>query len=435
MTSMMDRTAATQPTAAAYDVTVIGGGASGLAAALSAASHGASVLLVERDVEPGLPILVTGNGRCNISNARLDARRYRHPDIFEAVAGAHPEADIERFFSSLGLVMAQEGGGRLYPVTRRADSVRDVLLSGLSRAGVHTRCCCELVSPQYDESQRAWTLTLCEPAHPLAAKASSDHKTRIRALRRAHAAATMRESRITSRSVIIATGGGSSHIASLFNISHTQEAPALCPLACISPLDGLALNELDGLRVHASLALMRKGACIAFESGEVLFRPYGISGIAAFNLSRVAHQGDRIELDLFPHLSAQDLQRLLRDRAGAIGPYTGSASWFDGLLARPLSCALVPLINREHDTLIGTSRLLHALPLSVQGPAEPKQAQVTSGGIPFTSCEIPSLRITDGQHPRLFACGEALDMDADCGGYNLAWAWLSGMRAGTGAAR
>ena len=421
--------------AAAYDVTVIGGGASGLAAALSAASHGASVLLVERDVELGLPILVTGNGRCNISNARLDSHRYRHPDIFEVIAGSNPEGDIESFFSDLGLVMTQEGDGRLYPVTRRADSVRDVLLSGLSRAGVDTRCCCELASPQYDENQQIWTLTLREPTHPLAIKPTGDHKARIRALRRVRAAASIREIRTTSRSVIIATGGGSSRVASLFNIPHTQEAPALCPLACTSPLDGLALKELDGLRVHASLALIRKSACISFESGEVLFRPYGISGIAAFNLSRIARQGDRIELDLFPHLSTQDLQHLLRDRADAIGPYTGSASWFDGLLARPLSRALTPQINREHDALIGASRLLHALPLSVQGTAEPKQAQVTTGGIPFTSCEIPSLRITVGQHSQLFACGEALDMDADCGGYNLAWAWLSGMRAGTSAAR
>ena len=97
----------------ACDVAIIGGGASGLAAALSAARAGASVLVIERDVEAGLPILATGNGRCNVSNARLDPARYLHPEAARAVMGPAPEAELEGFFASLGLMTAREGAHRL----------------------------------------------------------------------------------------------------------------------------------------------------------------------------------------------------------------------------------------------------------------------------------------------------------------------------------
>lgn len=426
----MSHIAATQQPAAAYDVIVIGGGASGLAASLSAASNGASVCVIERDVEAGLPILATGNGRCNISNARLSSYHYRHPEAFDAVAGPCPEDTLARFFSQLGLLIEAEDEGRLYPITGRADSVRDALLNATRRAGVTIRCGSQLTEVRYLKDGSQWEISLLEPLHKLHAKTGRDHKTQLRSLRRAFSEAALCKRIVRARSVIIATGGDSKAIASQFDLPCTQIAPVLCPIACSSAYPDLKLSSLDGLRVHGSLSLLRNGVSISFQSGEVLFRSYGISGIAAFNLSRLVQPDDRIELDLFPTLNEAGVLDMLHERERVLGAYTGEAQWLDGLLARSLSQQLCEHIGTSDDPLARIAGILHAFPLQVQGTAETKQAQVARGGIPLSACDLSTLSVTAALHPRLFACGEALDMDADCGGFNLAWAWLSGLRAG-----
>ena len=440
------------------DVAVIGGGASGLAAAIAAARAGAAVCVIERDVEAGLPILATGNGRCNLSNARLDPARYRHPEAFRAVAGAAPEAQVAEFFESLGLLMAEEAEGRLYPVTRRAESVRDVLLSGCARAGAALRTCCTPAAARHDAAAGAWRLTLREPTAPLRPKRSVDAHAALRAKRRALGAAELGERSLTARRVIVACGGDAAEAAALFGLPHLAEEPVLCPLACApaanapaacaptacaptacAPAAGrLRLEELDGLRVEGALALLRGPARepVAREAGEVLLRSYGVSGIAAFNLSRHARPGDLLELDLFPALTDGELAALLRRREGLIGPLAGAGpGWFDGLLAPALGAAIGATAAAASDPLACSARLCKHLELEVLGPACPEQAQVRRGGVPLAIIDPTTLAALPGTAPALHICGEALDMDADCGGYNLAWAWLSGMRAGESAAR
>ena len=124
---------------ATYDVIVIGGGASGLAAALTSARAGARTAIVECDVDCGLPILATGNGRCNLSNERLRPARYRHPVIARAVLGEHPEETLAAWFDSIGIWTTSDEG-RLYPMSKRAESVRDALLAACERADVAKLC-------------------------------------------------------------------------------------------------------------------------------------------------------------------------------------------------------------------------------------------------------------------------------------------------------
>ncbi len=427
-----------------YDIVIIGGGASGLAAAISGARAGARVCVLERDVEAGLSILATGNGRCNISNAKLDARRYRHPEVVRSAFGAHPEADIEAFFSSLGLMMAEEGEGRLYPITRRAESVRDVLLAACVREGVEIRTCSELVAAQLAEEEadganadgRRWELTVSEPAAPLSFKRGKDAKAAIRNARKAAAEAPRTQRVLNSRAVIVACGGASEHVCQVLDIPHQPTNPVLCPIVCrLDHAQAPSLDTLDGLRLHAMLTLVHGGAAVAFEEGEVLFRAYGISGIAAFNLSRRIQTGNTIELDDFPAMNTAQLTRVLQDRERMIGPYTGDPSWFDGLLARPLAEVICKLTGNIDQPLTQLSAHLHRLALRVDGTTEHSQAQVHRGGIPFSAIDLDTFAIqSNTATPGLFACGEALDMDADCGGYNLAWAWLTGIRAGTSAA-
>ena len=119
---------------AQVDVAVIGGGASGLAAAITAAEAGARVVIIERALECGRSILATGGGRCNLANANLSAERYRHPGFVSAVCGERFLPDVLGFFSACGLAVAEEEGGRLYPVTREASSVREVLVARADRA-------------------------------------------------------------------------------------------------------------------------------------------------------------------------------------------------------------------------------------------------------------------------------------------------------------
>ena len=118
------------------DVCVIGGGAAGLAAAIAAAEDGASVVVLERSAECGRAILATGNGRCNFSNARLAWERYNDPAFIEAVCGPGFGQDVLSFFEECGLAWAEEEGGRLYPLSRQAASVREVLLGHAARSGV-----------------------------------------------------------------------------------------------------------------------------------------------------------------------------------------------------------------------------------------------------------------------------------------------------------
>lgn len=431
------------PISPIYDVAIVGGGASGLAAAISAARRGATVCVIERDVEAGLPLLATGNGRCNISNAALDARHYRHPESVRLLFGTRPEQDIADFFDSVGLILVQEDEGRLYPVTRRAESVRDALLSSCKRLGVEIISCATLAHAKQDD---VWDLTLNASESPLSFKRGRDFKSHIRNARKALAEARRTERLLRARSVVLAVGGRSHDTCKMLGIPHIEEEPVLCPIACKLDIPlahaskrECALERLDGLRVEAMLTLMRNGAAIAYEQGEVLFRPYGISGIAAFNLSRRMKADDVIELDLLPDVNASGLESLLRHREHTIGPFSPDGRWFDGMLARPIGQLLTPIVARSSDPLAAAATLLHHLPLRVDGAAEPGQAHVHRGGIPLPFVDISTLALTGTDEEPipakgLFVCGEALDMDADCGGYNLAWAWLTGIRAGSCAA-
>ena len=434
-----------RPVSIPYDVAVIGGGASGLAAAIASARKGARTCVLERDVEAGLPILATGNGRCNVSNAHLDPARYRHPAAAARVMGTAPERAVERFFERLGMLMAEEGEGRLYPVTRRAETVRDVLLRGCRTAGAELRCCSDIVSAMHDANASTWRLNVNAPARPLRPKPGRDGKTALRQLRRTLDSARKVAGDLSARRVIIACGGSVEALAELFALPHAPEQPVLCPIACAPAFEAPSapdaeqpLAALDGLRVEGALSLLRDGATAWHEAGEVLFRPYGVSGIAAFNLSRRAEPGDILELDLFPQFEDSELAMRLKSREQALGaPSAWGPSWFDGMLAPALAAFLAPMLTRGHvepDSPCVPAHFLKHVPFLVRGTADARQAQIRRGGIPLDAIDLDTLAVRPDIAPALHVCGEALDMDADCGGYNLAWAWLSGIRAGEAAA-
>ena len=360
------------------DVAVLGGGASGIAAAIAAAEDGASVAVLERAPECGRTILATGNGRCNFSNARFAWERYNDPGFVEAVCGPGFGEDVLAFFEECGLAWAEEEGGRLYPLSRQAASVREVLLARAARSGAVLAAAREVTGVERDE--KIWRVTY-DGVGP---------------------------GSVTARSVVLALGGGAG-LLRMTGLACAPFEPVLCSLAC-EATEGASLEALDGRRAHVTARLLRAGTEIARETGEVLFRTYGLSGIAVFDLSRFSRPGDFIALDLTCGLDETRARRLA-ERAG------GCAGLLD------------PVIARELGDSLNAARELRFV---VSGPAEPQRAQVTRGGLATGQFDPATLEA--GDLPGLFACGEALDVDGACGGFNLAWAWKSGLVAGSAAA-
>lgn len=369
------------------DVAVVGGGASGLAAAIAAAEAGARVTVLERDLACGRTILATGNGRCNLANALPEAARYNDPAFVGAVCGDAEgfRRDVLAFFDGCGLRTVCEDRGRLYPCSRQASSVREVLLARARRAGAVLAAAREVAAVTREGD--GWLVGFSG----------------------AGGAGTLR-----ARSVVFAAGGGEALTRGL-GLACAPFEPVLCALACEPEDPRVRLAALDGRRAHVAARLLRDGAEVARERGEVLFRPYGVSGIAAFDLSRLAREGDVVSLAFADGtLDPAELRRL-RDAAGSCA----------GFLDPAIESALA---QGGADPL----ELASDLRLSVRGPAEPERAQVTRGGLETSQFDPRTLGARE--EPGLFACGEALDVDGACGGFNLAWAWKSGLVAGASAA-
>lgn len=417
-------------TSAFYDVLVIGGGASGLAAAITAARACKSVCIVERDVACGLKILATGNGRCNLSNESIDFQRYNHPAFVESVMGPRPEQELMGFFSSLGIMTTSEEG-RLYPRSLRAESVRDTLLNACNHLGIALICGANVASVH--KAPEGWALQIDRPARALKAKKHDDRKSELRSLRRALADTPRKNVTLQAHTAIIATGGNPTGIAEMFSLPLTPLHPVLCPVSASVVGDRMALKTLDGLRVRARLTLTRNHEELWCEDGEVLFRTFGISGVAAFNLSRRIQHGDTILLDVFPDLSKDELLDVLHRRVELLGRFSPhDPRWLDGMLAPQLSRVVCTAFEQCHpgsNDVIHLVSILKHFKLLVEGTADERSAQVIRGGIPIETISIPSLRANAAVGAPLCVCGEALDIDADCGGFNLAWAWLSGIRA------
>lgn len=417
-------------TSAFYDVLVIGGGASGLAAAITAARAGKSVCIVERDVACGLKLLATGNGRCNLSNESIDPQRYNHPAFIESVMGPQPEQELMGFFSSLGIMTTSEED-RLYPRSLRAESVRDALLNVCDRLGITLICGANVASAH--KVSEGWALQIDRPARALKAKKHDDRKSELRSLRKALADVPRKNEALQAHAVIIATGGNPTGIADTFSLPLTSLRPILCPVSATVVGDRTALGTLDGLRIRARLTLSRSHEELWREDGEVLFRAFGISGVAAFNLSRRINQGDTVLIDFFPDFSKDELLDTLEQRVNVLGDFSPRNShWLDGMLAPQLSHVVCTAFERCHPGSLDVIHLVSILKhfkLSVEGTAEERSAQVTRGGISIECVSTPNLYVNSTTGAPLYVCGEALDIDADCGGFNLAWAWISGIRA------
>ena len=389
------------------DIIVVGAGASGMAAAIAAGMGGARVRLLEALPKAGRSVMASGNGRCNFANADLAPQRYNAPAFVAQTMGADPLRPVLDLFESLGLWYVADDEGRLFPRSRAAASVLDALLAGLDEQGV------ELALESRVERLRpagtGWRVGLADGAE------------------------------LGCDALVWAAGGGSAGgPARAAGLPRAPERPALCPLAC-APKPPRAL---DGVRVQCAVELRdERGTRVERQEGEVLFRPYGLSGIVVFDLSRLARKGDVLALDLVPDVGERELALLLERRAERFAQRLsrpgGALGFLDGALHPKLArCVMERACGRDGRGRLDARalvRLLKGWEFSVEDAADKGQAQVTQGGLDLAAFDAATLAAKGV--PGLYACGEALDVDGACGGFNLAWAWSSGMVAGTSAAR
>ena len=397
-------------------VIVIGSGASGLVAALTAAQNRENrVLLFERQQRLGRKLLATGNGRCNLTNTAASPAHYHgeEPAFAAAALARFSAGDTLAFFRSLGLLTVEEYGGRVYPLSNSANSVLDVLRFAVERAGVEVHAACPVTDVKRDRAGRF--LVGCEGE------------------------------RFSCDALIVACGGAAGgklggvkdgyELLGSLGHSRTKLYPALVQLVTAPEYP----RALKGVRADAAVTLRRGNETLGRSAGEVQFTENGVSGPAVFDVSRAAArcgEGAEIAFDFFRGLDSEELMNMLIARRAAL-PDAEAGELLTGMLHNRLGKMLVkaagigggtPLHTLSDRELERVLALCRDFTLSVRGTAGFDSAQVTAGGV--STAQFDPRTLQSRLVPGLYACGEVLDVDGDCGGFNLQWAWSSGFVAG-----
>ena len=403
-----------------HTIAVVGGGASGMAAALAARERiDNHVVLLERQNRVGRKLLATGNGRCNLTNTFAGPGRYHGADrdfIFPAME-RFGTADTLEWFRGVGLLTHEEPGGRVYPLSDAAGSVVDALRLAMPRCGVDVICSFDAAEARTDG--RTFEVT------------SASGKT-VEADRLIIACGGMAGGRL---------GGTKSGYELLRSFGHT--CTALRPSLVQLKTENTWTRAMKGVRTQAALTLETGGAVMAEAFGEVQFTDYGVTGPGVYDISRAAAfagEGALLVLRLLPSLSREGLMEYMTGKRAA-HPALQSENLLTGAVHNAvgrtvLRRAGVPLdsylwsLSDEMLSAVADTVLRFELP--ILGTLGFDDAQVTAGGVKTAEFfpETMESRLVHG----LYACGEVLDIDGDCGGFNLQWAWSSGRLAGISAA-
>ena len=403
------------------DVIIIGGGASGMTAAIQAAQLGVSVCILEKKDRVGRKLLTTGNGRCNLSNRDLDFSHY-HGSIAKLLPKLWKRMDadrVEEFWRELGIDYVEGENGKVYPRSLQAGSVVNALRRKIEELGVEVRT-----------------------------------ETPVKEIRRIHQGyLVMTDKETIQTKVVILCAGGKAYpklgadgegarLAKNLKMQVNPLRPALCRLN----LDFPFLKRLSGVKLTIPISLYWDGECQQTQQGEVLFTDTGLSGPPVLNLSRMVGEGlsqkkqMEVVLDLVPEMESGQLFSYMLDRMKRLSSWTLEEA-LEGWLPKKMVPVILLLAEVDrlqeagslHKRQIGAvCRVLKAFSASVSGLAGWEEAQITVGGI--AEREVTE-RLESRKHKGLFLAGEVLDLDGDCGGYNLQWAVGSALIAAEEAAR
>ena len=451
-------------------VAIIGGGASGLAAAVTAARRGAQVIVLEQKDRVGKKLLATGNGRCNFSNRDLSLAHYHGDAAFvKAVLEKVALSETLQFFESIGLVYREEAG-RLYPYSNHASSVLDALRlaaaclsvreeTGFAVCRVEKRGGRFVLSAPDGRELHADRVIVASGGKASPSLGSNGggyallrsfghtitrlYPSLVQLKTAPGTVKGMKGIRVYANARLYQTAGGGSPCRQTKGGEPYQTAGGESP--CRQTKGGEPYQTAGGespcRQTKGGESYQTPGgetSLLKQEYGEVQFTDYGLSGIPIFNLSQAAagRKDLCISLDLLPQ--ATDVQNLLANR---ITQLSVSPLPADSGMARDLSSLFTGIFQkRVGELLVGragydAAQLVHAihnLDFPVIGTMPWENAQVTSGGA--VTAEFDPGTMTSRLIPGLYACGEVLDVDGECGGYNLQWAWSTGILAGEGAA-
>lgn len=404
-----------------YDIAVIGGGAAGLTSAIVAKNSNPDnkIVVIEALERVGKKLITTGNGRCNITNRFVATDKYRSDDI-NAVKNILENYDVDTavsFFESIGVTVVFENDGRAYPMSYQAASVVDALRFTAEEKGVEF-----ILGTHIDDIIYNGNYELI-----------NENKS------------------ILARSVIIATGllSGGDKIGStgkIFNLLKTKglKAERLSPSIVQLKTDTDITRQLKGIKLNANVTFLAENKPLRKEFGEVLFTDYGLSGPPVLQVSGLTERvtgKKEISLDLIPDNTQNEIFNKLKSRRKMLKNRTAE-NFLVGFINKRVGQVLLKKSNVNlhekteeitDNSLKTLTLLLKDLRFNVTSTTGFINSQVTSGGIMLQNIDTKDLQCK--KFKGMFFAGEILNVDGDCGGYNLQWAWSSAMAAANGATR
>ena len=395
---------------------IVGAGAAGLCAAITAARNGRDVTLLEQNSKPGKKILVSGNGKCNITNATITPARFhsQNPEFIEKVLEGYGIERVKNFFDSIGLPIIEGKEGKMFPMSLQAGSVTELLEYEAETLGVKIITACEVL--RIDKKNNHFLLEtsqgtmLCEK---LLLASGSPAAPQL--------------------------GGNKSGLIFAESMGHTliPSHPALTQLVS----EEKWVKHASGVKVAGLAKLYANGVYVTEKKGDLLFTNYGISGLAILDLSRevslrlAEYEYCELSLDLMPGLSKEKLTKFLLERINKESqkPLT---LWLQGVINKKLIHILLEQSKCRAKTEKELNRkeigkLVYAiknLKLSISETKGFKGAEVATGGV--DTREVDPITLESKLVPNLYFAGEILDVDGDRGGFNFHFAWVSGLKMG-----
>ncbi len=395
------------------DIAVIGGGASGLAAAIGALeAYSCDVIILERLEKTGRKILAAGNGRCNIGNINISPEFY-HGSVKNTAAVLAGVPAPDEFFSDMGVLCTSDKQGRIYPRSNTGASILGALRIRCDMLGA--RELCGFTAVDISASSDGYIIT----------SETGDS--------------------VSCRRIIIASGGyaapvfgtDGSMLRILRNMGYT--ASKICPGIAPLKVSPESVKGLKGVRAKGRVSAVCGGKVLKTQQGEIQFTENSLSGICVFNLAHLFSEYEgrlSVRCDLLPDMKRDKLEEYLflvqsmrydctlEEFLTGLFPKNLAVYIMKNTLGRPLTESVSSL---SYPDIRSIAEKIKCLEFKVTGCSPWQNAQVTCGGI-HGDCVDRNLQ--SRLHKGLYLCGEILDNDGDCGGYNLQWAWASGLHAG-----
>ncbi len=393
---------------------IIGAGAAGLCAAIVLGRQGTKVALLEKGTKVGRKILVSGNGKCNITNRNISTDRFHSadPKFIQEALGGYGFEQVKLFLNSIGLELVEGKDGQMFPMSLQASSVVDLLEYEAIKAGVRIILDCQV--EDIDKVDNGFILETTKGS-------------------------------MLCQKLLIASGSpaaphlGGTDIGYLLaaKMGHTivPSHPSLVQLCS----DEKWVKSCSGTKVSAVVRLYVNGQYVTQKEGDILFTNYGISGLAVLDISREAslrlaeNEYCELSIDIMPNYSREKLANMMIDRVDTSGSKP-TKLWLQGIFHKKL----IPIILKQSGCKAESeyqlnrkeiNKLVYAvknLKLSISGTRGFKGAEVSTGGV--NTLEISPNTMESKLVPNLYFAGEVLDIDGDRGGYNFHWAWVCGLR-------